>query len=113
MEAVLWYVLTSPRGSNNRVRILRAIDEQPLNANKLAERLKLHYTTIRHHLDVLVDTDIVQEGGQGYGSVYLPSDRCRDNWDIVEKIVVEVDSLSQSDSPRRSGREIASASSGR
>lgn len=92
MEAVLWYVLTGTRGGKNRVRILRAIHEQPLNANQLAEQLELDYTTIRHHIDVLEDNSVVKQGGEGYGAVYLPSDRARDHWDVVEQIIEQVDS---------------------
>ena len=91
MEAVLWYVLTGTRGGRNRVRLLRAIDEEPRNANQLAEALDLDYTTVRHHLDVLVDNGVVESGGEGYGAVYLPSPRARDHWDVIEEIVEQVD----------------------
>lgn len=53
MEGVLWYVFASTRGGENRARILRAVDDQPRNANRLAEELDLDYTTVRHHLGVL------------------------------------------------------------
>jgi len=77
MEAVLWYVLTGTRGGANRVRILRAVDERPRNANQLAEDLDLDDKTVRHHLDVLVENDIVTKSGDDYGAVYLPTDRVR------------------------------------
>ena len=41
MEAALWYVLTGTRGGENRIRLLRALDERPRNANQLAEDLGL------------------------------------------------------------------------
>ncbi|SEM01665.1 ArsR/SmtB family transcription factor [Haloferax larsenii] len=91
MEAVLWYVLTGTRGGENRVRILRTIDSQPQNANQLAEELDLDYKTVRHHLDVLMDNNVVQRSGDDYGAVYLPSGRCRTNWETVEKIIEQVD----------------------
>jgi DNA-binding transcriptional ArsR family regulator len=91
MEGVLWYVLTGTRGGGNRVRILKAIDDRPRNANKLAEALDLDYTTIRHHLDVLQDNDIVRKQGGDYGAVYLPSSRVRTHWDTVEQILEQVD----------------------
>lgn len=87
MEGVLWYVLTGTRGGANRVRILRALDEQPRNANRLAEELDLDYKTVRHHLDVLVDNDVVENSGDDYGAVYLPTQRVRRHWDTVEEIV--------------------------
>ncbi len=91
MEAVLWYVLTGTRGGSNRVRILKALDERPRNANQLAQDLDLDYKTIRHHLDVLMDNDVVTNSGEGYGAVYIPSDRVRHHWDVVEKILEQVE----------------------
>ena len=91
MEGVLWYVFASTRGGENRARLLRAIDERPRNANKLAEALDLDYTTVRHHLDVLEENNIVTSSGDDYGAVYLPTDRARHHWDTVEQIIAEVD----------------------
>ncbi len=91
MEAVLWYVLTGTRGGANRVRILRALAERPRNANQMAEDLNLDYKTIRHHLDVLADNGIVQDSGDNYGAVYLPTDRVRTHWETVETIMEQLD----------------------
>ncbi|ESP89884.1 winged helix-turn-helix domain-containing protein [Candidatus Halobonum tyrrellensis] len=87
MEGVLWYVLTGTRGGANRVRILRAIDDRPRNANRLADELDLDYTTVRHHLDVLCDNDVLAKQGDDYGAVYLPTDRARHHWETVEEIM--------------------------
>ncbi len=91
MEGALWYVLTGTRGGKNRVRLLRALDERPRNANQLAEALDLDYKTVRHHLDVLADNDVVKDSGDDYGAVYLPTDRTRQHWDTVEQIIEQVD----------------------
>jgi DNA-binding transcriptional ArsR family regulator len=92
MEGVLWYVLTGTRGGTNRVRILRALDEQPRNANQLAEDLDLDYKTVRHHLDVLMDNDVLTNSGDDYGAVYLPSEQARHHWDTIENIFEQVES---------------------
>jgi DNA-binding transcriptional ArsR family regulator len=86
MEAALSYVLAGTRGGPNRVRILTAIDDRPRNANQLADRLDLDYTTVRHHLDVLRDHGVVERTGDGYGTVYYPTDGTRRHWDLVEEI---------------------------
>jgi DNA-binding transcriptional ArsR family regulator len=86
MEAVLWYVLAGTRGGPNRTRIVRALDERPRNANQLAEDLDLNYDTVRHHLDVLTDNDILDSSGDDYGAVYLPSDVADDHWDVIDEI---------------------------
>lgn len=91
MEGTLWYVLTGTRGGENRIRILQALDERPRNANQLSGDLELDYKTVRHHLDVLLDNDIVVKSGEEYGAVYLPSDRVRANWDTVEDIFERVE----------------------
>ncbi|WP_255195692.1 ArsR/SmtB family transcription factor [Halorarius litoreus] len=90
MEASLWYVLTGTRGGKNRVRILQALDERPRNANQLAEDLDLDYKTVRHHLDVLTDNNIVRDSGDDYGAIYLPTDQARVHWETVETIIEQV-----------------------
>lgn len=91
MEAVLWQVLAGTRGGPNRARILRALNKRPRNANQLAEDLELAYKTIRHHLDVLEDNDVIESTDTDYGAVYLPSDRARREWGTVEEIIDQVD----------------------
>lgn len=74
MESVLWYVLTGTRGGPNRARILQTLDNQPGNANQLAEELDLDYKTVRHHLDVLSENGIITRSGDEYGAIYLPTE---------------------------------------
>ncbi|WP_160132982.1 ArsR/SmtB family transcription factor [Halococcus salsus] len=91
MEAVLWYVLTGTRGGTNRVRILKALNQRPRNANQLAGDLDLDYKTVRHHLDVLVDNNVLENSGDDYGAVYLPTDQARHHWETIEDIIEQVD----------------------
>lgn len=91
MEAVLWYVLTGTRGGTNRVRILRALDERPRNANQLAEDLELDYKTVRHHLDVLEENNVLHDSGDDYGAVYLPTNQARHHWETVENIIEQME----------------------
>lgn len=86
MEGVLWYLLASSRGGPTRVRILRAIDERPRNANQLATTLDLDYTTVRHHLDVLLENNVVRKNSEEYAAVYLFTEQVRSNWHTVEEI---------------------------
>ena len=91
MEAVLWYVFIGTRGGENRARLLRALANRPRNPNQLADDLNLDYTTIRHHLDVLVENDVLRNSGDEYGAIYLPTDRARANWETVERIIEQVE----------------------
>jgi len=78
-------------GGPNRARILEALDDRPRNANRLAEDLDLAYNTVRHHLDVLADNDVVTSTDAEYGTVYFPSDRARVHWETVETILNQLD----------------------
>jgi len=91
MDTVLWQTLAGTRGGPNRARVLRALDEQPRNANQLAEDLDLAYNTIRHHLEVLEDNGVITSSDADYGVIYLPSERARNHWDTVEQILTQVD----------------------
>lgn len=91
MDGVLWYVLASSRGGPTRTRIVQALDERPRNANELAEELDMDYTTIRHHLDVLVENSVVRPSADEYGAVYLLTDRVRANWETVVEILDATD----------------------
>lgn len=91
MEGVLWYLLASSRGGDTRARILQELEERPYNANQLADNLDLDYTTIRHHLDVFLEDNVVTKSGDGYGAVYLLTDEVEQNWETVEEILDTVD----------------------
>jgi len=91
MESVLWYMLTGARGGPNRIRILQALQTRPWNAHQLAEELELDYTTVRYHLDVLMDHALVTNSGGSYGTVYELTDAVEEHWAVVERIVEAVD----------------------
>ncbi len=90
MEDVLWYVFASTRGGHTRAEIARALVDRPRNANELAESLEYDYTTIRHHLDVLQDNNVLKSTGDGYGDVYSFTDAAKAEWETVEEILSEV-----------------------
>ncbi|WP_159901393.1 winged helix-turn-helix domain-containing protein [Salinirussus salinus] len=91
MDDVLWYVLASSRGGPTRVRLLQALEERPRNANELATELDLDYTTVRHHLDVLMDNNILRRSGDEYAAVYLFTEQVEAHWETVEEVVETVD----------------------
>jgi DNA-binding transcriptional ArsR family regulator len=91
MEKALWYLLAGTRGGENRARIIRTLDERPRNANQLAERLDVDYNTVRHHLEMLEDHDVVEPGGDDYGQLYFLTDRFEHHRDAFEEIIEHVE----------------------
>jgi len=91
MEKALWYLLAGTRGGENRARLIRLLDDRPRNANQLAEELDVDYNTVRHHLDVLLDHDVVEQGGDDYGAMYFLTDRFDHHRDTFEQITEQMD----------------------
>lgn len=86
MERILYYLLTGMRGGTNRIRIIRALLDRPRNANQLAEGLDLNYKTIRHHLDMLEEHEIVLTYGEKYGEMYFLTDEFEEHREVFERI---------------------------
>ena len=91
MEKALWYLLVGTRGGQSRVRIIRAIEDRPRNANQLSEVVDLDYNTVRYHLDTLLEHDVVEKGGEDYGAMYFLTDRFEHHRDEFERITEKMD----------------------
>jgi predicted ArsR family transcriptional regulator len=91
MEKALWYLLAGTRGGENRARIIDAIDERPRNANQLAEELDIDYNTVRHHLEMLVDHDVLETSGDDYGQMYFLTDRFEHHRETYTEITENMD----------------------
>lgn len=61
-EALLAFLLES----KHRREILREISEAPRSITWLAERLGISKSTVKHHIDLLAEMEIVTRLGQGY-----------------------------------------------
>jgi len=91
MRKVLWWLIGGARGGKNRFRIIRTLEHEPMNANQLASTLDLDYKTIRHHLDLLVENDVLEVVGDGYGDMYFLTERMESNLDVLESIADSAD----------------------
>lgn len=86
-KRLLWWLLIASRGGQTRARILQTIRVKPSNANQLAEDLHLDYSTVKHHLGILVKNKIIDALGEKYSVTYFVSDRIRpeDLGEFLEK----------------------------
>ena len=86
----LVFLLARSRGGENRCRILRLLlDQGPLNANQIASSLRLHYTTVKHHLDKLLGKEVVAmtPRGDSYGALYFLTYQMERNLEFFEEIL--------------------------
>lgn len=86
MRKVLWWLLGGTRGGKNRLRIIEHLASEPMNANQLAETLALDYKTVRHHLDLLAEHDVVTTVGEGYGTMYFLSETMEQHMDVLDEV---------------------------
>ncbi|KZN23482.1 DNA-binding protein [Haladaptatus sp. R4] len=86
----LWYVLSGSRGGARRAAMLEQLAEEPRNANQLATDLDIDYSTVRHHLDILVKHELAEIRTEEYGATYVLSTETERNWSEVEKIIQAV-----------------------
>ena len=84
---LLWWLLSSSAGAPTRITVLRALREEPRNAQQLAVALHLDYSTVRHHLRVLTANHLVESTGPHYGQVYSLSTTLDARWADVEHIL--------------------------
>jgi DNA-binding transcriptional ArsR family regulator len=87
LRRLLWYLLGGTRGGPNRVEILKALRERPLNANQLAGVVRLDYKTIEHHMRVLSENSLVTSSQKGtYGAVFFLTSTMEEAWPLLEEI---------------------------
>ncbi|MCK9152077.1 ArsR/SmtB family transcription factor [Methanobacterium alcaliphilum] len=82
----LWWLIAGTKGGKNRARIIDELKKRPYNANQLAEKLNLDYKTIRHHIGVLEENDLVKSSGEKYGTLYFLSDKMEENFSVFQEI---------------------------
>jgi DNA-binding transcriptional ArsR family regulator len=86
MEKLLWWLIAGKRGGINRARIIKALAERPYNTHQLSEELNLDYKTVRHHVKILEENNVIKPTGDTYGKLYFLSKELKENYDIFEKI---------------------------
>lgn len=99
MKKTLWHLIASTSGGSTRARIIQELSERPRTASQLAERVDYTYNTVRYHLELLEENNIVETGGAEYSRMYHLTDvfgQHRDEFDrIVEEAVEPVDATSK------------------
>lgn len=91
MEKALWYLFVGTRGGANRARLVRALDERPMNANQLSDELDVDYNTVRYHLDKLIDHNVLESGGEAYGELYFLTDQFETHRDTFEDVLAALE----------------------
>ncbi|MGI9011019.1 MAG: winged helix-turn-helix domain-containing protein [Nitrososphaeraceae archaeon] len=76
---LLWFIFAGTRGGDNRIKIFDLLLKNPLNINKISEKLQLDYKTIQHHIRILEKNNLVTKMGDKYGILYFISNYMEKN----------------------------------
>lgn len=88
----LWHLIVGTRGGLNRAKIVHLLRARPYNANALATALGLDYKTVRHHLKVLTENNIVMASrDQTYGTLYFLTPRLQTHYEDFLEIWEKLD----------------------
>ncbi len=90
-KRLLWFVFAGTRGGLNRMKLILALKNQPLNANQLAKELDLDYKAIQHHIKVLEKNNLVTKAGEKYGVTFFISTFLEVNMESFDEIVSKLD----------------------
>ena len=90
MKKILWWLIAGTKGGINRARIMHELHERHYNAHKLAEKLELDYKTVRHHIKVLEDNNVITATGEKYGTMYFLSSQMEENYELFQQIWSEI-----------------------
>jgi len=71
MRRVLWWLICGSRGGRNRLRTVQTLDETLMNINQLSNALDLNYETTQHHLERLVENDVLTAMRDDYGKTFF------------------------------------------
>ncbi|QIQ75998.1 winged helix-turn-helix transcriptional regulator [Halogeometricum borinquense] len=83
--------LPSDVNASVNASVRTALSDRPMNANQLATELNVGYRTIRHHIELLEEHDVVEGGDNDYGKLYFLTDRFETYRDTFEQITEHVD----------------------
>jgi PAS domain S-box-containing protein len=93
----LSHLLLGQKGGEHRAQIIEMLRERPYNLNQMAELLGVNYRTVKHHIDVLIDNDLVgPPGPHGYGQVFYLTPVMEENLPLFDTLMKKVRDLTAS-----------------
>lgn len=102
---LLYWLLNASRGGPTRIRVLKILEEKPMNLRKLAMELALDYKTVQSHVELLMENGIVYTPKQGYGQVLFISPDWEGNEFLKENIKGEADGNGKEKNKRKKGKQ--------
>lgn len=88
LKKKLWHLIGASKGGPNRARIIMELAKKPRNAHQISEIIGMNYKTVRHHLKLLFDNDLITSANKGYGEMYSLSKSLLENFEQFKDILL-------------------------
>lgn len=95
-EQTMYWLLSGSKGSLNRIKILALLQTKPMNLNELSKTMNLNYKTAQHHIELLLENNLIVTKGNKYGQVYFVSDALQAKHELFNTLVKSTNEGEQS-----------------
>ena len=94
LQKKISYLILGMKGGENRIQIIKKLNERPYNINQLSQVLGLNYRTITHHVNILLKNEIISTSKAfGYGDVYFLSPNIEGTYEYFLEIEQKFNNL--------------------
>jgi len=83
-------VFTGMQGRYTRMKIIKALVDEPSNVNQLSQKLDYDYKSIQRNIKILEEKQIIEKVGTGYGDLYFISDLLMKNLGALDLVLNKV-----------------------
>ena len=84
-------IFTGMQGRYTRLKIIKALIDEPSNVNQLSQRLDYDYKTIQRNVKILEENQLIEKTGNGYGGMFFVSDLLLKNLSALDQVLQKVD----------------------
>ncbi|MCC7553770.1 MAG: winged helix-turn-helix domain-containing protein [Methanobacteriaceae archaeon] len=93
MDKLFISMFLSERGGKTRQKIVIKLLKRPYNANQLSKKINMQYRTIKHHLNILLEENIIEKENKKYGALYSISYKMKRDEKNFEKFKKQIQEL--------------------
>ena len=79
------------QGRYTRLKIIKALNDEPSNINQLSQKLDYDYKTIQRNVRILEENQLIEKTGSGYGGMFFVSDLLLENLSALDQVLQKVD----------------------
>ena len=84
-------IFTGMQGRYTRLKIIKALIDDPSNVNQLSQRLDFDYKTIQRNVKILEDNQLIEKTGNGYGGMFFFFFFLLKNLSALDQVLQKVD----------------------